>query len=57
MVLGDVCLSVSKLNMIFYNFRTSYMNLIKKEHVKLNETCINSEGRFKANLLNVMDVL
>ena len=33
------------------------MNLIWNEYVKLDETCQDTQGRFKANLLNVMNVL
>ena len=33
------------------------MNLIQNEHVKLDEICIDTQGRFKANLLNIMEVI
>ena len=32
------------------------MNFIKNEHVKLDETCLNTQGHFKATNSNVMDV-
>ena len=41
MVLGDVFLDVSNLNMIIYDFRTCNMNFIQKKHVKLDETCLD----------------
>ena len=56
-VLGDVFPEVSNSKMLVYEFRTYHMNFIQNEHVKLNKTCIDTQGRFKANLLNVMDVL
>ena len=33
------------------------MNFMYKEHVKLNETCLDTQGHFKAHLSNIMDVL
>ena len=33
------------------------MSFIHNKHVKLDETCIDTQGHIKANLLNVMDVL
>ena len=33
------------------------MNFIKKEHVKLNEICLDKQCHFKAFISNVMDVL
>ena len=33
------------------------MNFIQIEHVKLDETCQDTQGRVKANLSNVMDVV
>ena len=33
------------------------MNILKNEHVKLDETCLHTQGHFKATLSNVMDVL
>ena len=33
------------------------MNFIQNEHIKLDETCIYTQGYYKANLSNVMDVL
>ena len=44
-------------NMFIYEFITCHMSFIKNEHVKLDETYIDTQGRFKANLLNVMDFL
>ena len=57
MVLGDVFLEFSNPNMFLYEFRTYHINFIQNKHVKLDETCIETQGRFKANLSNVMDVL
>ena len=57
MVLGDVFSDVSNPNKTLYEFMNSYMNFIKNEHVKLDETCIDTQGCFKAKHLNVMDVL
>ena len=56
MVRGDVWHNSSNPNMFVYDFRTSHINFIQNEHVKLNETYKNTQGRFKANLSNVMDV-
>ena len=56
MVLGDVGPDVSNPNMIIDEFRNSHMNFIQNKHVKLEETYIDTQGRFKANLSNVMDV-
>ena len=56
MVLGVVCPDVSNPNMLVYEFRTTHMNFIQNKHVKLEETYIDTQGRFKANLSNVMDV-
>ena len=57
MVLGDVFPDVSYSNKLLYDFRTSHMNFIRKEHVKLDEICLDTQGHFKANLSNVMDIL
>ena len=57
MVLGDVFLDFSRPNMFVYKFRTSHINFIENEHIKLDETCKDTHGHLKANLLNVMDVL
>ena len=57
MVLGDVFSDDSKPSMFVYDFRTSHMNFIQNEHVKLDKTCIDTQGHFKANLLNVIKVL
>ena len=43
--------------MFVYGFGTYHMSFIKNEHVNLYETYIDSQGRFKANLSKVMDVL
>ena len=56
MVLGDVCPDVSNPNMIVYEFITSHMNFTQNKHVKLDETCLDTQGRFKETLANVMDV-
>ena len=55
MVLGEVCVDVSNPNMFVHEYITSHMNLIQK-HVILDESCIDTQGRFKANLSNVMDI-
>ena len=57
MVFGDIFLDVSNPNILLYVFRTSDMSFIQKEHVKLDETCLDTQSRFKANLSNVMNVL
>ena len=41
---------ISHQNMFAYNFRTYYMSFVKNEHIKLDETCIDTQGHFKANL-------
>ena len=56
-VLGDVFLDISNPKMILFDFITSHMNFIQNEHVKLDKTCIDTQGCFKANLSNVMDIL
>ena len=33
------------------------MNFTQNEHVKLNETCLDTKGHFKATFSNFMDVL
>ena len=43
--------------MIFYDFRTYHMNFIQKKHRKLDETCLGTQGHFKAHVSNVMEVL
>ena len=30
--------------------KLSYMNFIQKEHVKIDETCLDTQGRFKGTL-------
>ena len=40
MVLGDIFPDVSNKNMLVYDFRTSDLNFILNEHVKLYKTCI-----------------
>ena len=57
LVLGDFHSDVSNQNMFVYEFRTSHMNFIKNEHLKLYETCKYTQGRSEANLSNVTDVL
>ena len=57
MVLGTVCAYFSNPNILLYDFITYHMNFIQKEHVKLDETCIDARGRLKANLPNVMNVV
>ena len=56
MVLGDVFLDVSNPNMLVYEFKTSHLNFIPKEHIKLNETYQDTQGRFMTNLSNIMDI-
>ena len=56
-VLGDNFPDDSNPNIIFYKFNTSHMNFIQNEHVKLDETCLDTQGLFKENLSNIMDVL
>ena len=56
MVLGDVYPNVSNPNILVYNIRTSHINFIQCEHVELDETCIDTQGRFKAKLSNVKNV-
>ena len=57
LVLGDVFPDVFNPNMIVYDFNTSQMNFIRNEHVKLDETCLDTQGNFKAHLSNIMYVL
>ena len=57
MVLGDVIPDILNPNMILHYFRTTHMNFTQNEHVKLDETCLDTQGHFKATLLNIMDVL
>ena len=56
LVLGDFCPDVSNSNIFIYEFRTSHINFIQK-NIKLNETCQDKQGRYKATLLNVIDIL
>ena len=55
MVLGDVCPDVSNPKILVQVFRTSHMNFIQNEHVKFDETCLDTQGHFKVNMSNVMD--
>ena len=48
---------ISTANMFIYDFRTYHMSFIQNEHVKLDKIYIDTEGHFKENLSNVMDVL
>ena len=57
MVLGDVFLDVSKPNILVYKFVSYNIIFIMNEHVKPDKTCIDTQGHFKVNLSNVMDVL
>ena len=57
MVLGDVFPDFYSPNILVYEFRTSHMIFNQNEHVKINETSVDTEGHFKANLFNVMDAL
>ena len=44
-------------NMFVYEFRIYHMSFVKKEHIKRDKTYIDTQGRFKANLSNIIDVL
>ena len=33
------------------------MNFTQNEHVKLNETCLDTQGHFEEHLSNIMNVL
>ena len=57
LVLGDVFPDVSRTNMTLYEFNTSHMNFDPKQTRKLDETCLDIQGRSKAHLSNIMDVL
>ena len=57
MVLGDYFTDVSHANTIVYKFNTYHVNLIQKEHVKLDETFLAVQDRLKAYLWNTLDVL
>ena len=56
MVLGDNFPDVSNPNTIIYKFNTSQMNFIQNEHVKLDETFLDVQGRLKAYLSNALDI-
>ena len=43
--------------MIIYELKTYHMSFIQNEHVKLDETYIDTQGHPKASLSNVMDIL
>ena len=43
--------------MFVYEFKNYQINFILNKHVKLDETYIDTQGHFKANLSNIMDVL
>ena len=47
---GDVCMDVLNPNMIFYDFTNFQVNFIKNKHVKLDETWLDTQGRFKEKL-------
>ena len=57
MVFGDNFPDSSSPNTIFYEFRTYHMSLLKNKHVKHDETYIDTQGRFKAIVSNIMDIL
>ena len=57
LVLREFFLDVSIPNMILYDFSTYNMNFTQNKHIKLNETCLDTQGYFKAHLPNDMDVL
>ena len=56
MVFGDVFPNISNPNMIVYEFITYHINFMKSGHIKLDETCLDTQGLFKAHLSNVIDV-
>ena len=57
LVLWNVFPEFSNANTTVYKFITYHMNFVKNEHVKLNETCLDTQGRFKPHFLNIMDIL
>ena len=57
LVYDDVFPDVSNPNMIVYDSSTTYVNFIQNSDEKLDETCLDTQGYFKAHLLNVIDVL
>ena len=56
MVLGDVFLDVLNPNMLVYKFRASNIYFIQNKNVKLDETHVDTQGHFKVNLSNIMDI-
>ena len=56
LILGDVFLDVSNLNMILYEFITAHMNFTENEHVKHDEALLNIQGYLKSHYSNDMDV-
>ena len=56
MLFGDICLDVSNPNMLVYDLMTSHTNFTQNKYIKLDETCQDTQGHFKARLSNVMDV-
>ena len=57
MALGDNFLDVFNPNTIVYEINISHITFIQNKHVKLNETCLDTQGHFKAHLSNIMNVL
>uniref|UniRef100_UPI003390CA14 hypothetical protein n=1 Tax=Acinetobacter baumannii TaxID=470 RepID=UPI003390CA14 len=57
LVLGDVFPEVFKSNMTVYDLITSHINFIQNERLKLDETCLDTQGHFKLTLSNIIDVL
>ena len=55
-VLRDVWPGVSNSNILLYEFSTYHINLIQNESVKLDKTCLDTQGHFKEKFSNVMDV-
>lgn len=43
--------------MFVYELRSSHINLIQNEHVKVDEICQDTQGLFKENLSNIIDIL
>ena len=50
MVIGDNFPKISNPNTTLYKFNASYMKIIQKEHLILNDTLLDVQGRLKAYL-------
>ena len=53
----DSYTNISMQIIMVHEFRTYHMCFIHKEHVKLYETHIDTQGHLKVSLSNVMDIL